>query len=166
MIDRLFRTLRMLATIAAVATLIWAATVVCSRAEDVIGSCPKPAIVVHHKHHAKTLPLCTCIADAPHTIMLPAPEPEIDPIPLSVYPYYTVISFNDDPPAKTFEDWQPGYNGYYGWTDGIGGSTFTPHNVAAPEIDPSGMGSALTLLVGGLAVLRGRRSQSSGEAKS
>jgi hypothetical protein len=31
------------------------------------------------------------------------------------------------------------------------------HTVAAPEIDPAAAGSALTLLAGGLAVLRGRR---------
>lgn len=31
------------------------------------------------------------------------------------------------------------------------------HTVAAPEIDPATAGSALTLLAGGLAVLRGRR---------
>ena len=33
------------------------------------------------------------------------------------------------------------------------------HSVAAPEIDPAGAMSALTLLAGGLAVLRGRRSR-------
>jgi|HubBroStandDraft_4_1064222.scaffolds.fasta_scaffold41186_2 hypothetical protein len=31
------------------------------------------------------------------------------------------------------------------------------HPVAAPEIDPAAAGSALTLLAGGLAVVRGRR---------
>ena len=34
-----------------------------------------------------------------------------------------------------------------------------PHTTAAPEIDPAGALSALTLLAGGLAVLRGRRSR-------
>ena len=33
------------------------------------------------------------------------------------------------------------------------------HAVAAPEIDPASAMSALTLLAGGLAVLRGRRSR-------
>jgi hypothetical protein len=35
----------------------------------------------------------------------------------------------------------------------------TPHSMAAPEIDPAGAMSAFTLLAGGLAVLRGRRSR-------
>ena len=34
-----------------------------------------------------------------------------------------------------------------------------PHPMAAPEIDPAGAMSAFTLLAGGLAVLRGRRSR-------
>jgi hypothetical protein len=34
-----------------------------------------------------------------------------------------------------------------------------PHSIAAPEIDPAGAMSAFTLLAGGLAVLRGRRSR-------
>jgi hypothetical protein len=33
------------------------------------------------------------------------------------------------------------------------------HSMAAPEIDPAGAMSAFTLLAGGLAVLRGRRSR-------
>jgi hypothetical protein len=33
------------------------------------------------------------------------------------------------------------------------------HSMAAPEIDPAGALSAFTLLVGGLAVLRGRRAR-------
>jgi hypothetical protein len=33
------------------------------------------------------------------------------------------------------------------------------HSMAAPEIDPAGALSAFTLLAGGLAVLRGRRSR-------
>ena len=33
------------------------------------------------------------------------------------------------------------------------------HPVAAPEIDPAAAGSALTLLAGGLAVVRGRRNK-------
>jgi hypothetical protein len=35
----------------------------------------------------------------------------------------------------------------------------TSHSMAAPEIDPAGAMSAFTLLAGGLAVLRGRRSR-------
>lgn len=37
---------------------------------------------------------------------------------------------------------------------------YTPgHPSAAPEIDPASAGSALTLLAGGLAVIRGRRAK-------
>jgi len=36
-------------------------------------------------------------------------------------------------------------------------SSVTPPTVAAPEIDPAGALSGLTLLLGGLAVVRGRR---------
>jgi hypothetical protein len=37
--------------------------------------------------------------------------------------------------------------------------SFAPHPVAAPEVDPGSAASALTLLLGGLLVLRGRRQQ-------
>lgn len=148
----------------------------------VIGSCPKPAaVIVHHKHHAKPVPLCTCVADAPRTIMLPAPEPDIELIPLSVYPYYTVISFSDDPTPE------PEYAGNYWYDEPVqvwsagGRQTITtvtagrgfrrtvgpslPRDVRAPEIDATSANAALTLLAGALAVLRGRRSTSSGEVK-
>lgn len=142
--------------------------------ESIIGSCPKPlpAIVKHHKKHVATVPFCTCVPDAPRTILLPAPGPDIDLIPLSVYPYYTIISANDEPPAATFEDWEPGYYGYYGWTTGIGtshaatttGQGFrrtvgppTPRVQQTPEIGADSAGAALTLLGGALAVFRGRR---------
>lgn len=142
---------------------------------DIGGSCPKPlpAIVKHHKKHVAAVPLCTCVPDAPRTIMLTAPEPDIDAIPLSVYPYYTIISANDEPPAATFEDWEPGYYGYYGWATGIGtshttmtaGQGFrrsvgppTPRVQQTPEIGADSAGAALTLLAGALAVMRGRRS--------
>jgi hypothetical protein len=41
-----------------------------------------------------------------------------------------------------------------GW--GNGGDGGRDHHIAAPEIDPSSAVSALTLLLGGLVVLRGR----------
>ena len=41
------------------------------------------------------------------------------------------------------------------WDDHKG---FSEHRVTAPEIDPSSTISALTLLAGGLVVLRGRKS--------
>lgn len=139
---------------------------VCASAADVGGSCPKPlpALVKHHKKHAVVAPLCTCVADAPRTILLPAPEPDIDLIPLSVYPYYTVISSNS--PAGEGDDWYIAPWPLDGYANPrtptvarilTGGHVPTPRIEQTPEIDPSGAGSALTLLVGGLAVLRGRR---------
>lgn len=49
-----------------------------------------------------------------------------------------------------------GHRTYSGDWDGHKG--FSEHRVTAPEIDPSSAMSALTLLAGGLVVLRGRKS--------
>jgi hypothetical protein len=54
------------------------------------------------------------------------------------------------PPSFWGGDWNGGGN------NGGGGGGGGDHNFAAPEIDPSSAVSALTLLVGGLVVLRGR----------
>jgi len=54
-----------------------------------------------------------------------------------------------------FEDW---IDGVLGIPDVDGGGAGSGGTVAAPEFDPSVALAALTLLVGGLAVLRGRRS--------
>jgi hypothetical protein len=48
-----------------------------------------------------------------------------------------------------------------GLSDPDAGSGTGTGTVAAPELDPAGMFAALTLLSGGLAVLRGRRSSKS-----
>ncbi len=130
-----------------IATLILAAAVG--------GSCPKPlpAPVPHHHKHHKAVPLlqCTCVDEPPRTMWLTPPEPDIEPIPLSVYPYYIPMAW-DDPELP--DDMPSDYVGYWG---PIGG--YAPRTVAAraPEIDPASSGAALTLLCGTLAVLRGRR---------
>jgi hypothetical protein len=51
--------------------------------------------------------------------------------------------------------WERDHDRGHGWTD----RRSSP--VQAPEIDPSSIVAALTLLGGGLAVLRGRRSKNS-----
>jgi hypothetical protein len=48
-----------------------------------------------------------------------------------------------------------GRGGNNGWPGGNHNPPTRPH--AAPEIDPASAGSALTLLLGGLTVLRSRR---------
>ncbi|HWX27209.1 MAG TPA: hypothetical protein VNZ53_07195 [Steroidobacteraceae bacterium] len=45
---------------------------------------------------------------------------------------------------------------FWGSGGGGGGGGDSRHHIAAPEIDPSSAVSALTLLLGGLVVLRGR----------
>jgi hypothetical protein len=45
---------------------------------------------------------------------------------------------------------------FWGSGGGSGGGGDSRHHIAAPEIDPSSAVSALTLLLGGLVVLRGR----------
>ena len=120
-----------------------------------IGGCPIPgALAPPHKHHKhKVVPetSCSCLEAYPRTIVLPAPEPDIEPIELGVYRYYTVISFNDTVYTWYDEPWP------------LDGYADPPrHSVAAisrqtPEIDPSGAASGLTLLAGALAVARGRR---------
>lgn len=120
----------------------------------VTGSCPKP--VHRHKHVAE----CTCTYEAPRTIMLPPPETEIEPIPMTIYRYYVPLTFSA-PPVEW--DWQP--SPIMVW--GVGGRQVPAWRAPArtPEIDGSSAASALTLLVGGLAVMRGRRSQFDTEGK-
>jgi len=47
---------------------------------------------------------------------------------------------------------------FWGWPSGggNGGGNWGDHHFLAPEIDPTSAITALTLLVGGLAVIRGR----------
>ena len=120
-----------------------------------IGGCPIPgALAPPHKHHKhKPVPetSCSCLEAYPRTIVLPAPEPDIEPINLGVYRYYTVISFNDTEYTWYDDPWPiDGYANPRSYSA-------TPVSARAPEIDPSGAASGLTLLAGALAVARGRR---------
>lgn len=130
-------------------TLILAATLA-------VGSCPKPT--PHHVHHHKPVPLCTCVDEAPQPTWFPVPAipEELLPIEINVHRYYVLIGEN----VVEFEtfDWDPNYYAAWGWGahGGIGGEV--RKTTKAPEIDPNSAGAALTLLVGGLAVVRGRKS--------
>lgn len=56
--------------------------------------------------------------------------------------------------------WAPiRHSGIWAAHDFAGGNGSTSMTAAAPEIDPAGALSALTLLLGGLAVVRGSRSK-------
>lgn len=98
-----------------------------------------------HKHrpHEKPLPAMSCATPPP---MLPAAAPEPDPEPLPAvllhYIYLPVPMLCTHIDPETFG---------HGWDGFIGG-----HRVAAPEIDPASGGAAVTLLLGGLVVLRAR----------
>jgi hypothetical protein len=112
-----------------------------------IGSCPKP---LPHKHHKPVVMQCTCVDEPPRTIWLTPPEPDIEPILLSVYPYYIPMAWDNSPDEPNYDsnDWADGYAPY------VGAIGLSAH---APEIDVNSSGAALTLLCGTLAVLRGRR---------
>jgi hypothetical protein len=54
--------------------------------------------------------------------------------------------------------WLHGHDHNWQQHDHDGNSGYTPpHSTAAPEIDPASAVGGLTLLLGGLAVIRGRR---------
>ena len=125
-------------------------------------SCPKPLPAKHHKHRA---PMCYCGDTSPLPILPPqaAPEPDIEPIPLSVYPYYVPMAWDD--PAVPEGDWYVAPWPLDGYANPrpptytrilTGGHVPVPRQT--PEIDPNGAGAAFTLLAGCLAVLRGRKS--------
>lgn len=114
-----------------------------------IGGCPKPP--VHHVKHKPDAPLCSCTFIEPRTIILQAPEAAPEPGELSVVRYYvpftTTEEFASYEPTQ-FENWSSGYYGAYGYTPGIA------QVVKCPELDPTSLGAGLTLLAGGIAVLR------------
>lgn len=113
----------------------------------VLGGCPKP---VHHIHHKPDAPLCSCTAE-PRVIMLPAPTPDPEPIEINVHRYFVLIGDNDLVEFETF-DWRP--EEIIDIPLGVG---YAPKvvQVKAPEIDPASGIAGLTLLAGGLLVLRG-----------
>jgi hypothetical protein len=67
-------------------------------------------------------------------------------------------------PENDYEGWAAGVNGggadarFNVWSPTGGGSALTVIGTSAPEIDPSSAIGALTLMLGGLTVLRSRRS--------
>lgn len=136
--------------------LIAVAISTCARGAELtgIGGCPKP-LAPHHKHHsAAPVPLCSCVAEEPRVIVLPAPEPGIEPIELNVLRYYIVESF--DPVAEYSEfannEWptEPRWiepPRYY----------VPPSSVRAPEIDPSSGIASVTMLALFILIINDRR---------
>lgn len=116
----------------------------------------------HHHAHAKPEPLQSCAAPVVPMCFRDVPEPDIEPMP-NVRPYYINVPVADDGTQG---------DGPYIETAGtlgaqviydapIGGGAIPPRASAptarAPEISASGAGAALTLLLGGIAILRGAK---------
>lgn len=114
-----------------------------------LGGCPKPA---HHVKHKLDAPLCSCTFIEPRTVILQAPEAIPEPGELSVVRYYMPFTTTEEivsyEPSQ-FDNW----NYYTNW--GYTGAVTTSREVTkCPELDPNSLGAGLTLLAGGIAVLR------------
>lgn len=140
-----------------------------------------PPVKPHHKR--PPTPVASCVAPPPAFLVA-----EIELIEFSIYRYYDTpgMCYQDTPPAVDslqpvspvgFDSPQPVSGGpYYPPVIGGGGTVvdLTPpphwappggprlpppvHATTAPEISSQGLVSSLTLLLGALAVTRGRRS--------
>lgn len=136
--------------------LIAVAISTCARGAELtgIGGCPKP-LAPHHKHHsAAPVPLCSCVAEEPRVIVLPAPTADPEPIELNVLRYYIVDSFDPVEEYSKFEniEWptEPRWiepPRYY----------VPPSSVRAPEIDPASGIGAVTILSLILLIVTDRR---------
>lgn len=123
---------------------------------------------VHHKHHTVT-PVQSCVVPAvPMCFKDPVPDPEIAPIP-QVLPYYI---------TPTADDGTQGEGPYIGEADSLVPSSSVmpgvpglppmisyppppPAYVApfkTPEISAAGTMPALVLLLGAIAILKGKKS--------
>ena len=128
-----------------------------------IGGCPKP---LPRKHKLVNPPLCMCVSD-PRPLMLAPPELDPLPVELNVVTYYVPFTSDEGPddypslvgidglgPMTSFggvpsfvQPVQPAWHAVY----------TMPSRVAAPELDVGSLPAGLTVLFGGIAVLRGRR---------
>ena len=115
-----------------------------------IGNCPKP--VPHHRHKPVPAMQCTCIDEPPRTMWLTPPEPDVEPIPLSVYPYYIPMTWDNSPD----ESYPPG-DDFVGYLGPIGGYRSSVIPMKTPEIDSGSFAAFATMLGCALAVIRGRR---------
>ena len=129
-----------------------------------------PVQCVHHKHVAGApSPVQSCVATR-YTVLTPAPAdlavPE--PVELTTLTRYAIIETAAPPcgyvhTAMASPDWWPTGGSTItsgGSTITSGGSTITYGGstiTRAPEIDPSGAVSALTILAMSLAVIRSKR---------
>ena len=125
-----------------------------------------PIQCVHHKHLAGApSPVQSCVATR-YTVLTPAPAdlavPE--PVELTTLTRYAIIETAAPPcgyvhTAMASPDWWPTGGLWSDLTSGGGGGGALPHvgSFRAPEIDPSGAVSALTILAMSLAVIRSKR---------
>jgi hypothetical protein len=111
-------------------------------------------------HHRKPVLAQTCVApQVPMCFRDPAPEPDIAPMP-DVLPYYINTPVADDgtqgegPYIDTSQIITPAPTGYSYPPAPVPRSP-TPH--AAPELGATQACGALTLLLGSIAMLKGRR---------
>ena len=121
-----------------------------------------PVQCVHHKHLAGApSPVQSCVATR-YTVLTPAPAdlavPE--PVELTTLTRYAIIE-TAAPPCGYVHTASATSSGW-GWMElNSGGATSVPSigigRVRAPEIDPSGAVSALTILAMSLAVIRSKR---------
>jgi hypothetical protein len=125
-------------------------------AASLAAPCLAPVKHAHH-HHAKPEPQQSCaVPVVPMCFKDPAPDPTLDEV--VVAPYYINVPVEDDgtqgdgPYIETggFDTTQIGYL--------APPAADVPRTARAPEIGGGGAPVALTLLLGGIAVLAGRRS--------
>lgn len=117
--------------------------------------CPKalPKPVQHHRAHP--LPMCTCNSES-RVVLLAVPDVP-DPQELTVVRYY-VDTPQSPPTTDNAQTWLPPSLDPLPpvlWTYVGGVSPMPPH--PAPEIDPSGCISALTMLAMALTIAQNRR---------
>jgi len=120
-----------------------------------------PCMIPHkHKPHE---PVQSCTVPKPIILPCPAPEAPIEPIELPPMRYYVPVFVDAPAPITADDSPTPMWDTVSGWFgDGPWVSSGPPHIGGnggwhrAPEIDPQSAGSAVTLLLAALAILRGR----------
>jgi hypothetical protein len=148
-------------------------------AAAIASPCPvTPKAIKHRKHHKVAAVVCASPVPAPRYILLPAPAPE------PAQPAIVYVPSSQPPPVYelneyTYVDASMWFVEFYGasrspttitvenptpprtpWPVTYAPQPFTPCCAApvhAPELDSTSTGAALTLLAGGLLILRGRQ---------
>lgn len=137
-----------------------------------------PKAIKHHKHHKVAAVVCVSPVSAPRYVLLPAPAPE----PAQPAVVYVPLA----QPAPVYELNEYTYVDASMWFVEFYGASRSPTTIAveyprppreplpvtyapqpwiptpphaAPEIDPTSAGAALTLLAGGLLLIGGKRNE-------